>query len=55
MMITKMKRIRNHIKVMTKLYPRMDQRKIRRDAYFYYSATWQKLRAEHPNSIITAL
>lgn len=53
--MTKLQRISRHVKVMTKLYPRMDQRKIRHDAYFYYSATWQKLRAEHPNSIITAL
>lgn len=54
-MMRKLKRISNHIKVMTKLYPNMDQRKIRRDAYYYFSAEWQEFRKAHPNSIITAL
>lgn len=54
-MMTKLKRIRRHVRVMTKLYPHMDQRKIRRDAYYYYSAEWQEMRKKHPNSIISAL
>lgn len=53
--MTKLQRITRHVRVMKKLYPCMDARKIRRDAYFYYSATWQELRAKHPNSIISAL
>lgn len=53
--MTKLQRISRHVKAMTNLYPHMDQRKIRRDAYFYYSAEWQNLRKKHPNSIISAL
>lgn len=53
--MTKQKRIRNHIRVMTKLYPTMDKRKIRRDAYFFFSACWQGLRKEHPNSFMSIL
>lgn len=44
-----------HIKVMVKLYPTMDKRKIRRDAYFRYSATWKALVKRYPNSLIGAL
>lgn len=55
MKLSKRKRIARHIKLMTALYPRMDQRKIRRDAYFYFSAKWQNLLKEHPNSLIHAL
>ncbi|UIU26933.1 hypothetical protein SA80RD_46 [Escherichia phage vB_EcoS_SA80RD] len=53
--MTKLKRISSHIRVMTKLYPNMDKRKIRRDAYYFFSAEWQDFRNKHPNSIITAL
>lgn len=53
--MTKLKRIRRHIKMMTKLYPTMDQRKIRRDAYFYFSAEWQQMLKDHPGSLIHSL
>ncbi|QPI14018.1 hypothetical protein MYO4S_00267 [Serratia phage 4S] len=53
--MSKQKRIRRHIKMMTKLYPSMDQRKIRRDAYLYFSRKWQDLLKAHPGSLIHAL
>lgn len=53
--MTKQQRLNKIIKALTKLYPNMDRRKIRHQAYFYFSATWQGLRDSYPNTLITAL
>lgn len=53
--MTKKQRISRHVRVMTKLYPTMDQRKIRRDAYLYFSVKWQNLLKAHPGSLIHSL
>lgn len=52
---TKLQTISKHVKVMVYLYPTMDKRKIRRDAYFCYSAAWKALVKRYPNSLIGAL
>lgn len=51
----KLRTISKHIKVMVKLYPTMDKRKVRRDAYFRYSAAWKALVKRYPNSLIGVL
>lgn len=53
--MTKRQRITHHVRVMTKLYPTMDQRKIRRIAYLYFSVKWKNLLKTHPGSLIHAL
>lgn len=40
--MTKQQRISKHVKVMLKLYPDMDKRKVRRDAYLAFSVKWLK-------------
>lgn len=54
-MATKMQTIRNGYRVLRKLYPRMDRRKLRNNVYFKFSAKWRALVRDNPNSLITSL
>lgn len=54
-MATKMQTIRNDYRVLRKLYPHIDSRKLRNNVYFKFSAKWRLLVRDNPNSLITAL
>lgn len=54
-MATKMQTIRKDYRVLRKLYPRIDRRKLRNNVYFKFSAKWRMLVRDNPNSLIAAL
>lgn len=43
----KQKRINSEYKLLRKLYPGMDRRKLKNSVYYYFSASWRKFKEDN--------
>lgn len=54
-MATKLQTIQNDYKLMRKLHPNMDKRKIKNNVYFRFSSKWRCFIEKNKNSLISTL